>query len=117
MKLPAVAIAVAFACGILLGQSHFFSSRAGLPVFLLIIGTAVCVLLVLGLALSWRNHLWSAASAALVTWISLGLLAACLAEQPLPPEHILTRFAAQQISQRTPLRWHGILRSEPARLP
>jgi competence protein ComEC len=45
------------------------------------------------------------------------ILASCAAEQPLPAEHVLTRFAAQEIPQKTPLRWHGMLRDEPSRLP
>jgi competence protein ComEC len=117
MKLPAVAIAVAFAGGILLGHSHFLSSRAAAHAFPAIAATVVCLLVVLGFVLAWRNLLWPAAAASLASWIALGILAACLVEQPLPPEHILARLSAHQIPLNTPLRWHGILRSEPARLP
>lgn len=117
MKLPAVAIAATFAGGILLGYSHFVAQHAAAPLFLAFIAAMVCALLALGLLLAWRNFPWIAALTSLSAWIGLGILAACLAEQPLPREHILTRFSAQQIPQRTPLRWHGTLRSEPARLP
>jgi Domain of unknown function (DUF4131) len=40
-----------------------------------------------------------------------------LASQPLPAAHVLSRIAAGQIELKTPLRWYGHLRSEPARLP
>ncbi len=117
MKLPGVAIAAAFAGGILLGLSHFHSSRAAVYPFPTLIATVACLLLVLGFVLTWRNLLWLAATASLAAWIGLGILAACLAEQPLPPEHVLARLSAHQIPPDTPLRWHGILRSEPERLP
>jgi hypothetical protein len=52
MKLPAVAIAAAFACGILLGQAYFSSALVALPAFPAITAATVCVLLVLGLALA-----------------------------------------------------------------
>ena len=71
----------------------------------------------LGFLLAWRTFLWFAAITSLLAWIGLGILAACLAKQPLSPRHILTRFSAQQIPPRTPLPWHGTLRSEPTRLP
>ena len=117
MKLPAVAIAAAFAGGILLGHWHLFSSRAVVYPFPLLAVAIICLLLVLSLVLTWRGFLWPAATASLAVWIGLGILAACLAAQPLPHEHVLSRLAAQQIPQKTPLRWHGILRSEPSRLP
>jgi hypothetical protein len=50
MKLPAVAIAAAFACGILLGQSHFVSRHATLP-FLALAVPVVLLLLIAGLLL------------------------------------------------------------------
>ena len=77
----------------------------------------VCSLLALSLFLTWRGLLWLAASSSLLCWIGLGMLAACLSQQPLPAEHILSRLAARQVPLRTPLRWHGVLRSEPSRLP
>jgi len=118
MKVPAVAIAVAFAGGILLGLSHAFSSRwAPNPSPTLLIAATVFVLLVLGFALAWREFVWSSAIVSFAAWVGLGIVAGGLAARPLPPDHILTRFAAHEIPQRTPLRWHGILRSEPSRLP
>jgi competence protein ComEC len=78
---------------------------------------SVFLLIVLGCALAWCQFVWASATVSLVVWVGLGILAGCIADQPLPPEHILSRLAAQQIPQKVPLRWHGILREEPSRLP
>jgi competence protein ComEC len=45
------------------------------------------------------------------------MFAACVAEQPLSPEHVLSRISAGQISRRVPLRYVGRLRSEVSRVP
>lgn len=116
MKLPAVAIAAAFACGILLGLWRI-SPSAKPTLFPALLFATVVVLLILGLALAWRNFVWCSAIVSLFVWAGLGALGDCVAEQPLPPEHILMRFSSHQIPQRTPLRWHGVLRGEPSRLP
>jgi len=116
MKLPAVAIAAAFVGGILLGLSHIFSSRVVYP-FPALIAALVCLLLTLGFVLYRRNFLWPGLITSLAVWVGLGILAGRLAERPLPAEHIISRIAAHQIPMRTPLRWHGVLRSEPSRLP
>jgi len=117
MKLPAVAIAAAFAGGILLGRSHFLFPWAASNPFPALNVLIVCILLAAGFFLALRNFVWPVAIASLGAWIGLGMLAACLAIQPLPPEHILTRLTARQIPQKAPLRWHGTLRNEPAGLP
>lgn len=117
MKILAVAIAAAFSGGILLGQSHAVVTHTALHPLFVATGAIVCGLLLLGFLLSWRNLLWLATGASLFGWIGLGILAACLTRQPLPSEHILSRLAAQQVPLRTPLRWHGVLRGEPSRLP
>jgi competence protein ComEC len=117
MKLPAAAIAAAFAGGILLGMSQVISSRAAAPLFPTLTALITSVLLAAGLLLIWRNFVWTAAAASLTVWLGLGILAACLAERPLPSEHVLTLLSAHQIPPKTPLRWHGTLRDEPARLP
>jgi hypothetical protein len=117
MKLPAVAIAAAFAGGILLGLSHRVSTHAGEPITIPSAVRVCAVLLVAGLLFAWRDFVWCGGGTSLLCWLALGILAACLAQQPLPPEHIVNRLAAQQVPLRTPLRWHGVLRSEPTRLP
>jgi competence protein ComEC len=44
-------------------------------------------------------------------------LGGVLTRHPLPPEHVLSRISAKELTLRTPLRWRGTLRDEPARLP
>ena len=117
MKVPAVAIAAAFAGGILLGQSPLLLSPFANHSPLLIAAILAGGVLLLGFALLWRDWIWPAAVASLIAWMALGLLAALTVQQPLPAEHVLSRMAAHQIPTRVPLRWHGVLRSEPERLP
>jgi len=112
MRIPAVAIAAAFAGGILLGRELHLSHRVLEFSFLLII-----FLLIVALLFAWRDKLWAAAIFSLAGWVCLGAAAMVSALQPLPAEHILNRLAAGQIELKTPLRWFGHLRSEPARLP
>src|SRR6266446_5158697 len=47
----------------------------------------------------------------------LGLLGVCIAEQPRDEDHVIPLMERGQLPVRTPLRWHGHLRDEPARLP
>jgi competence protein ComEC len=117
MKLPAVAIAAAFAGGILLGMSHALSPRTAAHFSTAFTILIVCLLVATGFLLLWRNFVWTAAATSLAAWIALGILAACLVNQPLPAEHILTKLSAHQIPQKTPLRWHGTLQNEPEHLP
>ena len=117
MKLPAVAIAVAFGGGVLLGGLPFFASHADQHSLLAsLIGLAVVCLVVVGV-LVWRDWVAMAAAVTIASFVVLGTLAACVAEQPLAADHILSRWAAHQIPEKTPLPWHGVLRSEPSRLP
>ena len=117
MRWPAVAIAAAFAGGILLGVSRWVVPHAASRSFLLTVLTMAVVLLLAGFALAWRSFVWWSAGIALASWVGLGIFAVCLAEQPLPAEHVLTRLSSGQIPARTPLRWRGVLRDEPTRLP
>lgn len=117
MKVPAVAMAAAFAGGILLGMGRLLSAHIAAKSVPLFIVAVICLFLMLGFVLAWRNLLWLGASASLAAWVELGMLAGWIVSRPLPPEHVLSQIAANQIPQRTPLRWHGILRSEPSRLP
>jgi competence protein ComEC len=117
MKIPTVAIAAAFAAGIVLGCLPGNAPHASrLPLLAVILATNG-VLLCFALVMTWRNRLWLAASASLLCWVGLGFGDECLSRQPLPQEHILSRLAAQQVPLRTPLRWNGTLRGEPSRLP
>ncbi len=75
----------------------------------------VFVVLSFSLLLALRGRLWAAAMLSLIGWIGLGTIA--MRTAALPAEHVLTRLAAGQLELKTPLRWYGRLRDEPARLP
>ena len=112
MRIPAVAIAVAFAGGILLSRMLHLS-RSVLGISFLVIS----FLLIAALLFVWRARVWAAAIFSLLGWVCLGAIGMSVASRPLPAEHVLSRIAAGQIELKTPLRWYGHLRSEPARLP
>ena len=117
MKIPAVAIAAAFAGGILLGRMGSLP-RLVLPRSVLAACFAVIFLFLLSsLLLASRGRVWLAALLSLIGWTGLGVVAMGMASRPLPAEHVLARLAAGQIELNTPLRWIGKLRDEPARLP
>ena len=115
MKIPAVALAAAFAGGIVLGQCKVIESSQRLLLFLIL--AVVLAALSLAALAAWQNRLITAATISLLCWLGLGVLASCLSQQPLPPEHVLSRIAAQQVPLQTPLRWQGVLSNEPERLP
>ena len=117
MKLPALAITAAFACGVALGlyppilrlaTSHFYPAAGFL--------FAVCFLFI-GMVLLKRARFAAAAGVSGVAWILLGLLAALISEQPFPSSHVTCLIENGRIDLRTPLRWRGTLRDEPTRLP
>ncbi len=117
MRLPALTIASAFACGIVLGlyagETHAAWSHPFLVVFFALAG----ILILAGVLLTKRDLLFLGAAASLLSWAILGVLSERIADQPRPADHILSLVDAGQIQLRTPLRWHGRLRDEPARLP
>jgi competence protein ComEC len=117
VKLPAVAITAAFACGVGVGlcppmvrlaTSHFWLAAGFL---------AAAFLIVAGILLLNRARFGVAAVVSGVTWIVLGVLGAWIAERPLPAAHIINLIESGGIDLRTPLRWRGTLRDEPAKLP
>ena len=116
MKIPAVALAAAFVGGIVLGLQPQIASHINSRLFLMpaILGTAavVCV----ALALTLRERLVAAGVFSLACWVALGALAVSVAVRPLSADHVLRRIATGTVELDTPLRWHGRLRSEPARL-
>lgn len=116
MKLPAVAIAAAFASGIALGLHPAVARHASSLAFLSLSFLAVALLVTTGMVFLKFGRLFLAAAASLLCWIFLGCLCACVAEQPRPANHILSLVGQWRIRLGMPLRWHGHLRDEPARL-
>jgi len=117
MRIPAVALAVAFTGGILLGrQIPSVSTHSRQLTFGLFFGI-IFLLLFIAIPLAWRGKFWPAAALSLLCWAGLGALAMVIASRPLPSEHVLSRIAAGQVDLKAPLRWYGRLRSEPSHLP
>jgi competence protein ComEC len=117
VKLPAVAIAACFLCGIAICLSlipaRLAVSRAALASGFLL----VAILLLAGVALTAIETLPWATAACAASWIVLGILAAEIAQQPRAADHVLTLADGNALDLHSPLRWHGRLRDEPARLP
>ena len=117
MKLPALAIATAFALGIACGLSpeiaHHDSSHR-LIAFLLF-GAAFSLLI--GIVFAWRSRVVVAGLASLLCWGILGVTAVCIQEQPRRADHILSLVDAGKINLKSPLRYYGRLADEPQKLP
>jgi hypothetical protein len=116
MRLPGVAISAAFACGIALGLHPAVARNAPSRGVLLSFFCAAAVLILTGITLVRFDRFFSGTAASLLSWILLGVLGACVAE-PLPADHVISLVANGRLELKTPLRWHGRLRDEPARLP
>ena len=117
MRLPAVAIAAAFACGIAVGLQPAAARNASSLFLLASTFIASAVFILAGIVLVRFHRLIPAFVVSLLCWGTLGFLGACVAEQPLHPNHITTLIEDGRIRLQTPLRWYGHLRDEPTKLP
>ncbi len=114
MKLPALWLAAALAAGIALAGLIPYSP---LPLLAIIV-----VVLAGGFIFAARDALVPAWLFVLAAWTLLGAIAAQLEPLRLPENHI-TRLLAKSSREKLrdalsePLRWQGILRSDPVRLP
>jgi competence protein ComEC len=117
VKLPAVAITAAFACGVALGLCPPISRLATSHFYLASGFFSAVVLLLVAIVLLNRARLAAAAVVSGVTWIFLGTLGAWISEQPLPSSHVTRLIENSRIDLHTPLRWRGTLRDEPTKLP
>jgi competence protein ComEC len=117
MKLPAAAIASAFASGIAIGLWPVVANRASSRGF--VFGEVGASLLLIAAAIFFlsRQSLPWATGFSLAAWLVLGFFAASLAQEPKPKNYILNVIESGQLDLHTPLRWHGVLRDEPATLP
>ena len=117
MRLPALSVAAAFACGAVLGQSAWLSQTASSRACLAAGLAAAAALIAGGIFLANGDRLWLAGACSIGSWIVLGVIGAGIAMQPRSADHILSLIDAGRIELKTPLRWRGALRDEPARLP
>ena len=107
MRLPVVAIAAAFACGIALGPHSAVTPHVSSVALLSSCFVCATLLILAGLALVKVDRLFPAALVSLLTWALLGFLGVCAAEQPHPPEHVASLLERGELPLRVPLRWHG----------
>jgi competence protein ComEC len=117
MRLPAVAIAALFACGAVLGQSHWITERAAPHLYLVAGFVLAGLLLCSGILLARIGRLFPSAAISVLSWLVLGILGAGIGSQPRPADYVLNLVDAGRLELKTPLRWHGRLRDEPAQLP
>ncbi|MBV9888432.1 MAG: ComEC/Rec2 family competence protein, partial [Acidobacteria bacterium] len=117
MKAPAVAVVAAFICGITLGLCSPFAHISASSAELISCFVACALLLVIALLFLRSDKLIASSIASLLCWLMLGLTSSAIAQVPLPINHVTQLLDHNQLSLRTPLRWHGTLRDEPARLP
>lgn len=117
MKAPAVAIVAAFVCGIALGLYPTFAQFSASSAKLGLCFAVSAALGLIALLLLRAEKLLASGTLSLLCWLSLGLTGAAVAQRPLPPNHVTQLLDHNQLSLQTPLRWHGILRDEPAHLP
>jgi hypothetical protein len=117
MRLPAVALAAAFACGILMGLHPAVVRNAASLLVLSCSIAIVAVLILTGMYFMKIERLILAAIASLLSWAWLGFLGVCVAEQPRDANHVLSLVEKGRIPLKIPLRWHDHLRDEPTRLP
>src|SRR5437016_14627086 len=117
MRLPAVAIAAAFASGIAFGLHPAVARNASSYILLSSLFLLIAVFVLAGILFVRFDHLFVATIASLLGWVLLGFLGVCIAEQPRDANHVISLVEQSRMSLNTPLRWRGHLRDEPTRLP
>jgi len=117
MRLPAVAIAAAFACGIAFGLQHAVARNASSHILLSSLFILVGVLVLTGIIFVRIGRIFLASIASILGWVLLGSMGVCIAEQPRDADHVISLLERGRLPLKTPLRWHGRVRDEPARLP
>ena len=117
MRLPAVTIAAAFACGIVLGLHPAAVHHAASANFLFVFLFLATLFVLTGIILIKFDRILLSAVSSLLSWVLLGFLSAVIAEQPRALEHVSSLLERGSIELKAPLRWRGVLRDEPTRLP
>ena len=117
MKLPAVAIAAAFAVGIAIGLYPAIAAHASSRELVVSLFIFAAVALIVASIFTLRDWVWPAGFVTMACWVSLGTGGMLLSEQPPASSYVLSVVQNRDIDLHSPLRWHGRLRDEPARLP
>jgi len=117
MKLPALAIATAFALGIACGLRPAVAHRGSCHGFVVVLLCSAATSLLTGLVFAYRSQVVVAGLASILCWTILGVTAVCIQEQPRRADHILSLVDAGKINLKSPLRYYGRLTDEPEKLP
>ncbi|MGB6623541.1 MAG: DNA internalization-related competence protein ComEC/Rec2 [Candidatus Acidiferrales bacterium] len=110
MKLPALALALAFVCGI------FVESVASAHWQAWVIAAVISIISGL-LVFSLSKQIIAPALLALIAWFALGGLALQMERRDVAPNDAARLISTAKIDTSEPLRWRGILRDDPERLP
>ena len=113
MKLPALLIAIFVAAGVLAASPIAVYRKHSLDVLL---GLAACCI-VAGFAFGMFRRPKLAWAAGLLAWFLVAAAAAQIERLTIPANQVTALAAAGQLDLGQPLRWRGILRMEPLRLP
>ena len=110
MKLPALWIALAFACGIAVSKH----APGSIPFWA--IATAALIILAIGL-LAFTNKLAMPAAFAICAWLAMGILGAHLEQNAVPHNDVARLVSRGTLDLAEPLRWFGQLRDDPEPTP
>ena len=113
MKLPALLIAGFVAAGVLAASPIAAHTRRSLDLSLAI--ALFCIIASLGLVRFRRASLASAAG--LLAWFFLAFAAAQIEQMAVPANQVTNLAGDGRLELGEPLRWRGILRADPLRLP
>jgi hypothetical protein len=117
MKLPALAIATAFAIGIACGLNPEIAHRSRSHAFIAFLLCSAATSLLIGIVFAVRSRVVIAGLGSLLCWGMLGMAGVCIEEQPRRADHILSLADAGKINLKSPLRYYGRLADEPEKLP
>jgi competence protein ComEC len=113
MKLPVLLIATFVAAGVLATSPISAHTRHGLDLSLGIV--LCCIVAGFGFVGVQRTNL--AWTAALLAWFFLGAAAGQIERAAVPVNQVTNLVRSGQLQLEDPLRWRGILRADPLRLP
>ena len=113
MKLPALLIATFVAAGVLAASPIAVHTRDGLDLSL---GIAMCCIIA-GIGFSKFRHANLAWAAGLIAWLFLAAAAAQIERLAVPANQVTNLAGTGRLDLEEPLRWRGILRTDPLRMP
>jgi competence protein ComEC len=113
MKLPALLIAVFVAAGVLAASPITVQTRHSLDLSL---GIALCCIFG-GFAFAKLQRANLAWAAGLLAWFFLSAAAAQIERMAVPANQVTYLASSGQLDLQEPLRWRGILRADPLRMP